>query len=97
MASDSSASDQDDPSKPRGPTITSKSKKGKIKVRYNKKGVPVGDGGTKLATFEGLVGRTRVKITYETWRHVPADKKEEIWEYILVSRELIIIFFIFKG
>lgn len=84
MESDSS-SDHAESSKQRGPTIKSKSTKGKVIVTYNKKGVPIGDESTKLSTFEGMVARTMVPITYATWRDVGKETKEELWQYVLVS------------
>lgn len=84
MESDQSSSHDED-SKQRGPTIKGKTTKGKIIVTYNKKGVPIGVEATKLASFEGMVARSMVPITYATWRDVEQEKKEDLWQYILVS------------
>ncbi|CAH1426466.1 unnamed protein product [Lactuca virosa] len=65
MESDS-ASNHDEDSKQRGPTTKAKSKFTKLVISYNKKGVPVGKEAPKLSTFEGLVARTVVPITYES-------------------------------
>ncbi|KAL4591214.1 hypothetical protein LXL04_004168 [Taraxacum kok-saghyz] len=70
MESDSS-SDHDEVSKQRGPTIKSKTKKGKAIITYNKKGVPIGEESKKLSTFEGMTARTMVPITYQSWREIP--------------------------
>nr|KAJ0225269.1 hypothetical protein LSAT_V11C100049470 [Lactuca sativa] len=69
MESDST-SDQDEESKQRCSTTKEKANKVKLVVTYNKKGVPVGKEATKLSTFEGLVARTMVPITYESWLEV---------------------------
>ncbi|CAH1453970.1 unnamed protein product [Lactuca virosa] len=61
------SSDHDEDSKQRGPATKAKANKFKLVVTYNKKGVPVGKEATKLSTFEGLVARTIVPITYESW------------------------------
>ncbi|KAI3763261.1 hypothetical protein L1987_53715 [Smallanthus sonchifolius] len=53
------ASDHDEETKSqRGPTIKPKANKGKTMITYNKRGVPIGDGAKKLATFEGMTART---------------------------------------
>lgn len=83
--SDSSLDNDETSKTSRGPTIKSKSNKGKIIITYNKRGVPIGEEAKKLTTFEGMVARTMVPITYETWRHVSVEKKEQIWQYVLVS------------
>ncbi|KAE8701949.1 hypothetical protein F3Y22_tig00110503pilonHSYRG00256 [Hibiscus syriacus] len=82
MESDQSSSHDED-SKQRGPTIKGKTTKGKVIVTYNKKGVPIGVVATKLASFEGMVARSMVPITYATWRDVEQEKKEDLWQYIL--------------
>lgn len=83
--SDSSSDNEETSKVSRGPTIKSKNNKGKVIITYNKKGVRIGEGGTKLTTFEGMVARTMVPITYETWRHVAEETKQEIWQYVLMN------------
>ncbi|KAE8725780.1 hypothetical protein F3Y22_tig00008145pilonHSYRG00058 [Hibiscus syriacus] len=87
MESDQSSSHDED-SKQRGPTIKGKTTKGKVIITYNKKGVPIGVEATKLASFEGMVARSMVPITYATWRDVEQEKKEDLWQYILMNFEL---------
>ncbi|KAE8674381.1 hypothetical protein F3Y22_tig00111758pilonHSYRG00273 [Hibiscus syriacus] len=87
MESDQSLSHDED-SKQRGPTIKGKTTKGKVIVTYNKKGVLIGVEATKLASFEGMVARSMVSITYATWRDVEQEKKEDLWQYILMNFEL---------
>ncbi|KAE8661113.1 hypothetical protein F3Y22_tig00116939pilonHSYRG00277 [Hibiscus syriacus] len=84
MESDQSSSHDED-SKQRGPTIKGKTTKGKVIVTYNKKGVPITVEATKLASFEGMVARSMVPITYATWRDVEQEKKEDLWQYILID------------
>ncbi|KAL4582274.1 hypothetical protein LXL04_006818 [Taraxacum kok-saghyz] len=64
MESDSS-SDHDEVSKQRGPTIKSKTKKGKSIITYNKKGVPIGEEAKKLSTFEGMAARTMMHFVVD--------------------------------
>ncbi|KAE8661890.1 hypothetical protein F3Y22_tig00113722pilonHSYRG00260 [Hibiscus syriacus] len=82
MESDQSSSHDED-SKQRGLTIKGKTTKGKVIVTYNKKGVPIGIEVTKLASFEGMVARSMVPITYATWRDVEQEQKEDLWQNIL--------------
>ena len=90
---ESEGSSDHDKSKQRGPSINIKSSsKKRVRVSYNKKGVPIGQAATKLSTFEGVVARTMVKITFETWRDVPPERKQEIWDYISVSLRVLSIF-----
>lgn len=68
----------------RGPTLMSdiihgRSKGARMEVTYNKKGQPIGLGGKRLATFIGVMARTTVPITYDTWKDVPLSLKEIIW------------------
>ncbi|CAH1449866.1 unnamed protein product [Lactuca virosa] len=74
MESDS-VSDHDEDSKQRGPTTKAKANKVKLVITYNKKGVPVGKEATKLSTFEGLVARIMVPISYESWLEVSEEEK----------------------
>ncbi|KAK1431773.1 hypothetical protein QVD17_08407 [Tagetes erecta] len=79
-----SASEYDQENKSqRGPTMNSKATKGKTIITYNKRGVPIGDEATKLSTFEGLVARTMVPISYVTWKDVGEDTEEDSWRYVL--------------
>ncbi|KAE8720902.1 hypothetical protein F3Y22_tig00017996pilonHSYRG00070 [Hibiscus syriacus] len=87
MESDQSSSHDED-SKQRGPTIKGKTIKGKVIVTYNKKGVPIGVEAMKLSSFEGMVARSMVPITYATWRDVEQAKKEDLWQYILMNFKL---------
>ena len=67
----------------RGPTVKAKANK-KIVVTYNKRGVPTGPGAKKLSTFEGLVARSMVLITYDSWLNVDNETKEACWQYVKV-------------
>ncbi|KAE8655814.1 hypothetical protein F3Y22_tig00117017pilonHSYRG00447 [Hibiscus syriacus] len=82
------SSSHDEDSKQRGPTIKGKITEGKVIVTYNKKGVLIGVEATKLASFEGMVARSMVPITYATWQDVEQEKKEDLWQYILMNFEL---------
>ncbi|KAI7744446.1 LOW QUALITY PROTEIN: hypothetical protein M8C21_016577 [Ambrosia artemisiifolia] len=59
--------------------------KGKVIITYDSQGVPIGDEATDLSTFEGMVARSMMPITYATWRHVSKETKEELWQYVLAN------------
>lgn len=75
---------EEDSKSHRGPTVKAKANK-KTVISYNKRGVPTGSGARKLATFEGLVARSMVLITYDSWLNVDNEKKEACWQYVKVS------------
>ncbi|XP_062014615.1 uncharacterized protein LOC133731201 [Rosa rugosa] len=79
-----------DEKKRRGPTLMSdiihgRCKGARMEVTYNKKGQPIGLGGKRLATFIGVMARTTIPITYETWPAVKNSLKEMIWSMVQKS------------
>ena len=76
--------DKSDSKSHKGPTIKAKANK-KTLITYNKRGVPTGPGARKLSTFEGLVARSMVLITYDSWLNVDNETKEAYWQYVKVS------------
>ncbi|XP_035841809.1 uncharacterized protein LOC118488395 [Helianthus annuus] len=85
VESNSDSDHAEDNKSQRGPTIKSIASKEKVIITYNKKGVPVGKESVELSTFEGLVARTMIPITYTTWRNVGKETKEELWQYVTES------------
>ncbi|XP_076905053.1 uncharacterized protein LOC143560691 [Bidens hawaiensis] len=83
MDSNSSSDHEECSKSQRGPTVNSKPSRGKVLVKYNKKGFPVGEGAKTLTTFEGMVARNLVPIVYVGWPDIGADTKQELWEYVL--------------
>ncbi|KAI3695491.1 hypothetical protein L1987_78488 [Smallanthus sonchifolius] len=82
------ASDHDEETKSqKGPKVKPKANIGKTIITYNKRGVPIGDGAKKLATFEGITARTMVPITFDSWcwLEVPKETKEDLWKYVLMQ------------
>ncbi|KAK9901816.1 hypothetical protein M0R45_001949 [Rubus argutus] len=74
----------------RGPTLMSdiihgRSKGARMEVIYNKRGQLIGLGGKWLATFIGVMARSTVPITYDTWTNVPLSLKEMIWSMVQKS------------
>ncbi|KAL9451369.1 hypothetical protein AB3S75_013018 [Citrus x aurantiifolia] len=69
----------------RGPTKNSgrmRMSGGKLVVRYNGLGVPVGPEATELANFIELLGRTSILDINQEWRKVTPDLKSRLWEFI---------------
>ena len=82
----STSSAHEEGSKQRGITVNSKTNnQRKMHVSYNRHGVAIGNEGTKLVTFEGLVARSMVRITFESWRDVEAKIKQGIWDHVKVN------------
>ncbi|KAL8462206.1 hypothetical protein ACS0TY_033316 [Phlomoides rotata] len=54
-------------------------------VDFDKLGRPIGENGTKLQSYIGVLAREKVKITYPTWKHVPKDIKEQIWKAVILT------------
>ncbi|KAE8696020.1 hypothetical protein F3Y22_tig00110678pilonHSYRG00462 [Hibiscus syriacus] len=57
------------------------------KLLKEKLSLLIGVEAMKLASFEGMVARSMVPITYATWQDVEQEKKD-LWQYILVNFEL---------
>ena len=57
----------------------------KREVQFDSKGRPIGEEAAKLQSYVGVLAHEKVKITYDTWKKVPADVKEMIWESVNVS------------
>ena len=54
-------------------------------VEFDSKGRPIGKVASELQSYVGVLAREKVKITYDTWKKVPMDVKEQIWESVNVS------------
>ncbi|XP_073140166.1 uncharacterized protein [Henckelia pumila] len=51
-------------------------------VAFNKLGHPVGEVAIAMQSYIGVVTREKVKISYKTWKQVPVDVKELIWDSV---------------
>ncbi|XP_073269050.1 uncharacterized protein [Primulina huaijiensis] len=51
-------------------------------VRFNKLRQPVGEFAGEMQSYIGVLVREKVKISYQTWKMVPDDVKDLIWESI---------------
>ncbi|XP_073121501.1 uncharacterized protein [Henckelia pumila] len=54
-------------------------------VAFNKLGQPVGEAAIGMQSYIGVVAREKVKISYKTWKQVPIDVKELIWDLVNLS------------
>ncbi|XP_073311198.1 uncharacterized protein [Primulina huaijiensis] len=51
-------------------------------VRFNLLGQPVGEAAAQMQSYIGVLAREKIKITYKTWKQVPSEVKELIWESV---------------
>lgn len=58
-------------------------------VRFNHDGQPIGDVATQMQSYIGVLARDKVKITYDSWDDVPPEIKEQIWEAVNVSNNIV--------
>lgn len=54
-------------------------------VSFNTLGQPYGPVAAEMQSYIGMLARTEVKITYKTWKQVPKNVKDAIWEHVNVS------------
>ena len=54
-------------------------------MQFDSKGRPIGEEAAELQSYVGLLAREKVKITYDSWKKVPGDVKDHIWEAVNVS------------
>ncbi|WCJ25353.1 hypothetical protein M5689_007242 [Euphorbia peplus] len=55
----------------------------KIYVKFSKAGDPCDKEYGWLQSYVGVLARSRIPISYSTWKHVPEDDKEKLWECVL--------------
>lgn len=55
-------------------------------VEFNKHGHPFGPVASEMQSYIGLLARQEVKISYKSWKLVPNEVKEFIWESVNVSK-----------
>ncbi|KAA0062144.1 uncharacterized protein E6C27_scaffold89G005130 [Cucumis melo var. makuwa] len=51
-------------------------------VEYNELGQPIGESATKLKSFIGTTVRVHVSFSYQSWKDLPAELKDKIYELI---------------
>ena len=56
-----------------------------VRVEFNKFGVPIGQGSTKMASRTGVLVRHHLPLSVSDWRLVPSECKDNIWNEINVS------------
>ena len=57
----------------------------KLAVSFNAKGEPYGKVATEMQSYIGVLARTKAPIWYETWKRVPKEKKNKIWDCVQVN------------
>ena len=56
----------------------------KIPLQWNEDGIPQGEHRTTFSSYIGVVVRERVSIAFETWKDVPNDLLDEVYNMITV-------------
>ncbi|KAL6321198.1 hypothetical protein AAG906_015542 [Vitis piasezkii] len=68
------------------PKITKNRSKGiKLKIEYNCLDSHIGENSVGLSSYLGTITRTHVLIIVESWRKVPKETKEKLWDLIMTS------------
>ncbi|RVW79398.1 hypothetical protein CK203_056088 [Vitis vinifera] len=68
------------------PEIAKNRSKGiKLKIEYNSLGSHIGENSVELSSYLGTITRTHVPIIIESWRKVPKETKEKLWDLITTS------------
>ncbi|RVX18427.1 hypothetical protein CK203_006309 [Vitis vinifera] len=65
--------------------IKNRSKGVKLVIKYNPDGIYVGQAFVHLTSFLGVLARTMVPIRYNSWRDVPIQVKNNLWDTIEAS------------
>ena len=68
------------------PKIAKNRSKGiKIKIEYNSLGSHIEENSVKLSSYLSTITRTHAPIIIESWRKVPKETKEKLWDLIIDS------------
>ncbi|RVW63030.1 hypothetical protein CK203_062927 [Vitis vinifera] len=71
------------------PEIAKNRSKGiKLKIEYNSLGSHIGENSVELSSYLGTITRTHVPIIVESWRKVPKETKEKLWDLITEYRKV---------
>ncbi|RVW63381.1 hypothetical protein CK203_060588 [Vitis vinifera] len=65
--------------------IKNRSKGVKLVIKYNLDGLYVGQASVHLTSFLSVLARTMVQIRYNSWRDVPIQVKNNLWDTIEAS------------
>ncbi|KAL0536791.1 hypothetical protein IC582_025752 [Cucumis melo] len=78
---------------PRGPTTMSelalvRNSGQKLPIQFNEHGQPVGATSKKMQSYIGVCVRQQIPITYNSWKEVPNELKDKIYDCIPMSFDL---------
>ncbi|XP_019158302.1 PREDICTED: uncharacterized protein LOC109155026 isoform X2 [Ipomoea nil] len=57
----------------------------KKEVQFNALVQPIGKSATELQSYIHVLAREKVKLNFKTWKHVPQDIKDKIWNAVNLS------------
>ena len=74
---------------PRGPTIVSelaptRNVGQQLSVQFNEHGKPIGATSKKMQSYIGVYVRQQISVTYKSWKQVPNELKDKIYDCISV-------------
>ncbi|TYK11037.1 transposase [Cucumis melo var. makuwa] len=78
---------------PRGPTTMSelalvRNSGQKLPIQFNEHGQPVGAMSKKMQSYIGVCVRQQIPITYNSWKEVPNERKDKIYDCISMLFDL---------
>lgn len=65
-------------------------------VQCDSRGQPFGPVATEMQRYIGVLAREEVKINYKSWKVVPQEVKDTIWEHVTVSMHKVIFYVMFR-
>jgi hypothetical protein len=58
----------------------------KLTVLFNAKGEPYGKVATEMQSYIGVLARTKVPIWHDTWKSIPKEILNKIWDCVQVKQ-----------
>ena len=62
------------------------------KIQVNRKGQPIGRESIQMMSYLGVLARSKIPITYKSWKNISVPDKDVIWEEIMVSIQFLHLF-----
>ena len=59
----------------------------KVPVSFNAKGEPFGQAAAEMQSYIGVLARTKPPIWHDSWKQVPQDTKNKIWDCVQVKKK----------
>ena len=72
--------------------VRRKIQRNKLNVSFNGKGEPYGPEAAEMQSYIGVLARTKAPIWHDSWKCVPDETKNKLWECVLVKQTQIIMY-----